>query len=845
MRRTGPDPDETAHAGDASGLNRRISLVVLGARLGMLWERIWPRLVPAVAIAAVFCILSWLGLWPGLNPWLRIALVGVFALALLVSLFPLVRVRLPSPAQAVARVEQASRLRHRPISAMRDTLSGSVSGEARALWEAHRRRTAAAIGRLDAGSPRPRMAAHDPYALRAIVLFAFIAAGAYAGSDRLSRIGQAFLSPAAQLASATRLDAWVSPPPYTGRPPALLTGDVARQDTVISVPAGSRLVVRTGDARDISLAWSPDAGARQDIAATSAESDARLAEITHDLDVTGTAEIRRGSAQVALWRFEVVADIAPTIAMTREPEGLASGALRLVYDVSDDYGVVSASARISAADADVAARPLVPAPDVQLTLPQLRARSGTAQTVRDLTAHPWAGATVIAVLEARDDAGQTGLSDPVRFTLPARRFHEPLARALVEQRRILALDRNSDRTVWRSLEVLALAPETFATPTSVYLGLRSATHRLRLARSDDDLRSVIDLLWEIALVIEDGDLADVARDLRAAQEALQRALDANASDEEIARLVDELREALDRFIQELARRAADPGNLAELPNMENLQTVTPQDLNNLLDSIENMARSGARDQAQQLLSELRNMLESLQSGQMQQSAEQQQMSRTLEELADIIRRQQELMDQTFRLDRQGPMRQDGQTGQPGDRDGQMAPGEESRRDGSRQGLRDGADAELEGLERAQGELREQLQEMLRRLQESGHNGEEQLGRAGDAMGNAEGAIGQGETGEAVQSQSEALDALRSGARQLADQLARSMGMQGTGENRAQTDPMGRPNRTQGPDLGTSVQVPDEIDAARARQILEELRRRLSDTARPRLELEYLERLLGR
>ena len=98
MRRTGPDPDETAHAGDASGLNRRISLVVLGARLGMLWERIWPRLVPAVAIAAVFCILSWLGLWPGLNPWLRIALVGVFALALLVSLFPLVRVRLPSPA---------------------------------------------------------------------------------------------------------------------------------------------------------------------------------------------------------------------------------------------------------------------------------------------------------------------------------------------------------------------------------------------------------------------------------------------------------------------------------------------------------------------------------------------------------------------------------------------------------------------------------------------------------------------------------------------------------------------------------------------------------------------------
>jgi hypothetical protein len=239
------------------------------------------------------------------------------------------------------------------------------------------------------------------------------------------------------------------------------------------------------------------------------------------------------------------------------------------------------------------------------------------------------------------------------------------------------------------------------------------------------------------------------------------------------------------------------------------------------------------------------MLEGLQSGQMRQSAEQQQMSRTLEELADIIRRQQELMDQTFRFDQQGPMNQDGQTGQPGDRDQQNGPAEGGEQDGPRQGLRDGAQAELEGLERAQGELRQQLQEMLGRMQESGHNGQEQFGRAGDAMGNARGAIGQGETGEAVQNQSQALDALRSGARQLADQLARSMGMPSSGESQAQTDPMGRPNRTQGPDLGQSVQVPDEIDAARARQILEELRRRLSDTARPRIERDYLERLLGR
>ena len=57
------------------------------------------------------------------------------------------------------------------------------------------------------------------------------------------------------------------------------------------------------------------------------------------------------------------------------------------------------------------------------------------------------------------------------------------------------------------------------------------------------------------------------------------------------------------------------------------------------------------------------------------------------------------------------------------------------------------------------------------------------------------------------------------------------------------DPLGRPRRTEGPDFGEQVKVPDEIDVQRARRILEELRRRFSDPSRPMLELDYLERLL--
>ena len=52
-------------------------------------------------------------------------------------------------------------------------------------------------------------------------------------------------------------------------------------------------------------------------------------------------------------------------------------------------------------------------------------------------------------------------------------------------------------------------------------------------------------------------------------------------------------------------------------------------------------------------------------------------------------------------------------------------------------------------------------------------------------------------------------------------------------------------RSEGPDLGSSVKVPDAIDAQRAREILEELRKRSGEALRPPVELDYIDRLLRR
>ena len=132
-------------------------------------------------------------------------------------------------------------------------------------------------------------------------------------------------------------------------------------------------------------------------------------------------------------------------------------------------------------------------------LPQARTRNGIGQTIKDLTDHPWAGAEVTMTLVAHDEGGNVGKSEPFAFRLPERVFTKPLARALIEQRRNLALDANTRPLVITALDALAIAPEKFTPEAGVYLGLRSIFWSLVRAKSDDDMRDVVTRLWQMAV----------------------------------------------------------------------------------------------------------------------------------------------------------------------------------------------------------------------------------------------------------------------------------------------------------------------------------------------------------
>jgi hypothetical protein len=572
------------------------------------------------------------------------------------------------------------------------------------------------------------------------------------------------------------------------------------------------------------------------------------------------------------------------------------------YKLEDDYGVTEARAQFAARNADAAKesnkegkeaknkeadkaepRPLFEPPQFPLVLPNARTRNGVGQTVKDLSEDPYAGADVTLTLTAKDEAGNEGKSEPFNMRLPERLFTKPLARALIEQRRVLALDANQGSQVYAALDALMIAPELFTPETGHYLGLFSISRQIEAARkddamrtlmasvwsldlglysivrqldavrTDDALREVVASLWALAVTIEDGNISDVDKALRAAQEALKQALERGATDEEIKKLTDNLRAALDNFLRQLAEQFRNNPQQLARPLDPNTKMLSQQDLKSMLDRLERMSRSGDKEAAKQLLEQLQQMLENLQMAQPGQGGDE--MEQALNELGDMIRKQQQLRDKTYKQGQDS--RRDRQRGKQGDQS--MSDLQQDQ-----QGLRDrlkklqeelakrGMGPGQRGQQGQQGQRGEQGQGQQGQGGDQG-DGEDGLEQADSAMGDAGGRLGEGNADGAVDSQGRALEALRKGAQSLAEAMQQGDGDQpgdGPGNPRGRqqgaansTDPLGRPMRHNEFSDDYTVKIPGEIDVQRVRRILEELRRRLADPSRPQIELDYIERLL--
>jgi len=818
-------------------------------------ERAWPLALPLLIIVSLFLSLSWFGLFRLMPDWLRVVVAVAFVLAAAISLYPLRYFRWPRGGEIDRRIERANELQHSPVLVQADRLSGTSDGFAEALWREHQKRMAQKLGRLSSDMPRTGVPERDPWGLRAVAVLLMVTALAFSTGPFGGQATDAFRAAPGVPPVPPRVDAWVTPPPYTGRPPIFLTADANRETALFDAPQGSALTLRvTGGSGTETLVYSPSEGEPGEVAPegdAASPQRAGVRQFTTKLDADGMLVLKSGEAEIANWAFRVIPDERPAISFIGEPKRALNGTLELAYQIKDDYGAVSGKVEFEMLEPQAPdARPLYDKPDMPLALPRRGAKDGAAKTSRDLTEHVWAGVPARAVLTATDAAGQVATSEAKEFRMPERPFTNPLSKALVEQRRILALDANRKGRVLDLMEGLMLRPEETIPDPSHWLGLSSAFSRLKQARSDDDLRGAADYLWELALAIESGELSAAERRLRQAQEALKNALENNASDEEISRLMDELRAAMQDYLREFAERAQQDPNMAQ--QMPQGQELRQSDLEKMMDQIEELAKSGAKDQAQELLSQLQDMMNNLQAGRQQQQQQgqgQSEMRQQMDKLGELMRRQQEMMNETHRLDQmqrgqrqrgqdrgeqQGQQGQQGEQGQQG-QGGQMSPEELAEA--------------LRQMQQGQGQLRGDLGQIMKGLEGMGIQPGEGFGEAGEAMGEAGKALGDAQGEQAVGEQGRALEALRKGAQDMMQQMQQAMqGQQGGSEEggRQQSsdrDPLGRPRATTGPDFGDTVKVPDEIDVQRAREILESIRRRLGNALSPDIERDYLERLL--
>lgn len=786
-------------------------LAVAAARGVVAWERAWPILVPTAAPLFLVIVGGLLGVWertPALLHWAALAAAFAATAFALWRLAP--RFTLPTRREALARLEEDGWLEHAPLQALEDRPFASGDG---ALWQAH----LAEMSRRAAGArlkaPRANADAVDPWSLRfaapGLLAIALVAAGA----DRDARIASAFTPGAAFASRAALADLWVEPPAYTGKASVFLlrAGEpLAGTRQQVDAPKGSLIVAQVTGARRTRLVFDSGAG---DVAARA--DDGGRASLP--LEQSGLVRLKVGAAE-GRWPLAIIADDPPAAEFIDPPSTTDDARLALALHVGDDYGV--AAARLFLRLDPDQERPLdAPALD-EVSVREVRTididgiagKSGERRFDLDLQADPWAGLEVLARVVVSDGAGQTGQTEEVKARLPARPFFNPLARAVIEQRQTLAVAARDWPRVGRSFDALTLGPQNFYEKGSDYLLIRTAFWRV-MRQGGEDFKETVDEFWPLALQLEDEALELARRRLEAAQEALRQALERGASDDEIARLVEELRAAMQQYLQALAESGQAVAG-GEQPG----EMLSQGDLDEMLDAIRNLAQSGARNAARQALSDLENLLNNLRfssqgagngEGAGGQGRPGEGRGGAAGAAGDLIGRQRDLSNRSFER---------GQTfGATGD-----------------------------DLAEEEGGLAGDLSALIDEVRSGGGgpdpdgDGARLLGKALSRMKDAEEALSRDNFDAALTAMEEAIAALRDGAEKLAEaQGARARQQMGEGAGQA-LDPLGRPI---GDAYGRGVDVPEGSDAQRARDVLEELRKRLSDGKRGEDEVKYLERLL--
>lgn len=820
---------------------------------------------PLGAVALLFLALTYAGVWGAASDMVRGGLTGALGLAAIAAFLRGVWVwRWPSSVEARARLDQGRR--DRPVASFDETMVlGRGDAAAGALWEAHQRQVAekaatvrAPMAQLDVGGRR------DPWATR------FLAALLLGGGLLLSPPGDHFadwLRPYGAAASVPSgedaVEIWAVPPDYTGLPPVYFDAET-RQGGVARLPLGSTVYLSafvegaepalsiTPRLAETPLQPSADGGFSAEIVI---DRSRRIEFVARAADVRPTIDLK----------IEPWPDRPPRVEMVAPPQRAGDGRLGLTYAAVDDYGVVRAWVVI-ALDEDALVGGYAPDAAEPQIIEVAAPRGGgyvegggppdlSNATVVDVDVadHPWSGLPVVVSLRVEDAIGQTDETRAAVVTMPDLLISEPMAKALVEQRRLMIWNIDAAARATRTLYAASEIPEEYFLGSTIFLLIESALHDLSRGLTLDAVADVRDValhkLWRAALRLEELGRDNPPGRLDRAERRLREALERDdITDQELAELMAELRAAIEEYIAFLMQLAATNPELAERLAEEfggggEGESLGRSQLDELLDQLEDAARDGERQQAEDMLTALEDLLENLRPNQGQPSADgfgSQNQTESEEggepdvdeQMRDIIEEQQRLAEEGFDeylRERQGDSaeQEQGQQSEGRQSQGQQNQGQQdqAQQNGGQpdQGRQNGEQGEENAgapdngsngpadLAERQRELRDALGALRRRLDEElpeelddadaaerRRRAEGALERAEEGMDEAERRLREGDTRGAAREQMEVIEELREGFREFDRRLAERDGE--SDEERAFREPgddledQGRPDQ---------------------------------------------------
>ena len=636
----------------------RYQLVSLFSWLSLFAERFWASFWPALSVLFAFIGLAALRVFPMLGNAGHIFALLVFAVAFIVALARYgTKFHRPSMKEVRRAVEKQSGLLHRPLEAILDRPI-TTSPETAALWAKYQARLKGLWSRTKIHRPHADIAAHDKYSLRYIALVLLLLGLAIGQRETLFRITQA-LNPDIKgylRMNAGALDVWIEPPDYTNENPIFLATTQLGAAGVkggVQVPQNSILKVRVGG-----LSSAPTL-AYGDIEPAFTEAAPKSFTLEMPLTQSGMLKLTKWKFRtLGEWPITVLKDKPPAIVLLKA-EPTKRDRLQLIYTAKDDYRIKEVYGSISPTQELIK---VFGTKTVDFNIPLPETAQDEKTFVTDMTSHPWAGSEVVLVLNAKDDLGQTGQSAPQKILLPERQFTNPVAKKIIAERRKLIWYNNvlTRKVTAQTLADITSNPEAYKWDKIVFLGLGMSYKRLIYDGSEAAAESLVPLLWDLAIRVEDGGLALAQRELSDALAKLAEKLkDKNATKEEIADLMSEVQRKMREYSQNLAqemRQRMLEGKQAPQISQELADRIMKNiDMDKLMKQMEELTSGSEAEQMQKLAEYMKNSVDRMDSKRMDKMQQGQKSAMEgLEELQKLIERQQQLIDKTQKLTPQTP-----------------------------------------------------------------------------------------------------------------------------------------------------------------------------------------------